>query len=45
MENTNYLCDHCQNHWNGEAKCPKCGEVIEIRKTMSYEEAKERGLL
>ena len=40
-----WLCEICQTHWEGEEECPVCGEVIEIRKTMSKDEARAKGLL
>jgi hypothetical protein len=41
-----FWCEFCYNRWEEEEprKCPKCG-CIEIRRTMSPEEAKEKGLL
>ena len=40
----NYLCEICEKHWTGDAKCPNCGEKHEIRVTMSPEEAEALGL-
>ena len=40
----NYFCEICKNHWFGNAKCPNCGETIEIRKTLSSEEAEREGI-
>lgn len=43
----NYLCEACGHRWkagNSEFDCPKCGDV-EIRKTMSAEEAEKLGLV
>ena len=43
----NYWCEDCGERWatNEEPKkCPKC-HGLEIRKTMSREEAEQRGLL
>lgn len=52
MENNfmnNFLCEICNNRWQskdglGTAKCPKCGESFEIRRTMSREDAEKLGL-
>lgn len=43
----NYWCESCNNRWQTESEdreCPIC-QSDEIRKTMSEEQAKERGLL
>ena len=39
-----WFCTECGFHWEGQAKCPKCGERFEIKKTLNPEEAEERGL-
>lgn len=40
-----YLCFECNHRWEEEQakKCPKCGEIYEIRETMSRREAEEKG--
>jgi ribosome-binding protein aMBF1 (putative translation factor) len=51
----NYWCEICGKRWqkigdetsitgNIQEECPQCGERFDIRKTMSPEEAEERGL-
>jgi predicted RNA-binding Zn-ribbon protein involved in translation (DUF1610 family) len=44
-EQCNWMCDLDGEHWQGEARCPKCGEIHEIRRTMSREEAEARELV
>jgi len=43
----NYYCENCNHRWQEDNadKCPNCQERFDIRKTMSEEEAKEKGLL
>jgi Zn finger protein HypA/HybF involved in hydrogenase expression len=43
---TNYWCETCDKRWQGDNNdltCPEC-KSSEVRKTMSPEEAEERGL-
>lgn len=43
----NYWCEDCDNRWKSDEyqfSCPKCHSV-EIRKTMSEEQAKEKELI
>lgn len=45
--NTNerwWWCETCNAHWEGEGKCPCCGEEVEVRKTMPKKLAEECGL-
>lgn len=42
----NYWCEQCDHRWKAKdaRECPKC-QSIEIRTTMSEEEARKKGLL
>ena len=39
-----WWCERCNTHYFGDKKCPVCFDEIEVRSTMSKEEAKARGL-
>ena len=43
----NYWCENCKKRWTGDNNdltCPEC-KSDEVRKTMSEQDAREKGLL